>query len=458
MKHPARTDGGGDGRSLLRRLRTPGLATLLAVGLAVVLVVGAVAGAVVVLTGDKKADLGPVPAGVDSVSYTDVDAVRNDEAIGRVVDHLLGLAANESDAAHVPEDYDALLDRVENETGLPMEDLHAAVGFSKQMEAEGNGVAAYSATIIRTDWPESDFVAAYENQSFRSFEADEYAGTTVYVPESEPFGTPQWIAVLGDGTYVVGTEGAVKDAIDVHAGDADALDGELREVFEGTRSGYVRFASRLPVEQIPNESIDAGPSSVDPSAFRSVRYVSGSYFTDANTLGLEVRFHANDSAAAKDVQDLTDGLVSLSRGLAQDETVEETLRDVEVTRDGAVVTVTYANTVTDVNAVLDALYERAEDEAGHETAQAPKLQAGAAVMVDADADEVTVTWTSNANAEALDVEVEVVSGHGAGDAATLHSVGEAYTYEGEDGTTVMVTVYATADGHRAVILQREAEL
>lgn len=348
-------DARGDGDGVAFGLSRSGLALLLVVvGVVLVVSVGAIAaGTYFLVTSGNDVDLDLVPEGSDTVSYVNVDQATSDQAIREVVDAYLELRA-QSEFYSGPATMEQSLARFERETGLDPDALHHATSFSKYDEATGEGAGEYSATIVRSDWSEADVVRAVEQDSSVTLQETEYSGVTVYSPEGAPAGSSAWLAALGDGTYVFGTEQAVRDTIAVQQGDLEAFSGDLRSAFEGTDSGYIRFAARVPQEQIPDQTVG---QSVDAGQYRAVEIVSGRYYTSGNTLGVQTTLHTASESDAMDVMDVTDGGISLLTGLAENETVQSTLRDVEVTREGTDVTVTYENSVEGIKLLLYALDE-----------------------------------------------------------------------------------------------------
>lgn len=428
----------GSEEGILPGLGAKQLAVAGAVGaVALVVVIGAVAAGTFFLISDgNDADLDLVPEGANSVTYANVDEATSDEAVREVVDTWYELEASDVDSM------EEALAAFEEETGLDPDDLHHATSFSKYDESTGLGAGDNTATILRSDWSEEAFTAAVEDDNEVTLVETSYNGVTVYEPEEASFGSASsWIAVLGDGTYVVGTEAAVEDVVDVHQGDAEAFDGELREAFESTRSGYVQFAFELPEEQIPSEARD-----VDTSKLRDVKMVTGAYYTTSNGLGVEMTMHTTSESAAMDVRDVTEGGIALLRGATENEELKETLRDVEVTKEGTEVTVTYENSVESINELLRALDEQSEDD------RPESVQAGASVTGDADQHTIDATWTSNQNAEYL--TVEFTSEEGPDDYVELTEVGESYTYQGEQGTDVSVTVRAVDGETTTIIVER----
>lgn len=330
-------------------------------GVALLVVIGAVAaGTFFLFTDGNQADTDLVPRDADSIAYVNVDQATSDQAIRTVVDTWYELDASDVDSM------DDALAEFENETGLDPDELHHATSFSTYNESTGVGASESTATILRTDWNEDEFVDAMEDESGVTLSKTAYEGVTVYEPQEDPAlaTASSWVAVLDDGTYVVGTQSAVTDTVDVHNGAAEPIDGDLLSAFEETRNGYIRFAFRLPEERIPARS-----GQFDTSELRDVSMVSGAYYTSSNSLGVDVTMHATSESAASDIEDVLGGAISLLRGTTQNEEFKEALRDVEVTRDGTTVTVSYENSVESITELLRALDEQSSDDDGSSSGQ-----------------------------------------------------------------------------------------
>jgi hypothetical protein len=344
--------GGGEGGVLFGLGAKQLAVAAVAGGASVMVVVGAVAaGAYVFLApGGSEPDLDLVPAGADTVSYVNVDEAREDQAIRKVLDTWFEVGVGGPDST------EAALAEFENETGLDPEQLHHATAFSTYEESTGEGATEYSATILRSDWSEEAIVEASTGHG-QSFEERTFMGHTLYEPVGEAAEADSWIAVLDDGTYVVGTEAAAKDVVRVSEGDAEALDGELREAFAGTREGYLQFATRVPREQVPRDGEE-----LDTAQFRKVEMVSGAYYAKRNALGVEMRLHANNETAAKDIKDVTLGALKLFRAGLQNEELKSTLRDVEIVQQGTDVVVSLEESADSLQEVVRAAERQSDDE------------------------------------------------------------------------------------------------
>jgi len=351
-------------------------AKVAAVAAAAVVVVAAAAGAIFLYQQDRgPVDLSGVPEDVDTVTYADVDEMQDDPAVRRVVDSVLSAG----DAPATPEDYEELQASFRRETGLSLDGLHSVVAFSKRpADGEGNETE-YTGTLLRTDWSGEEVAAAYAETApgDPEYVADSYAGSTVYKPGGDGGSgvPPTWVGVLDDGRLVTGTPDAVRDAIDVDAGDAAAFGGDLKAAFRSARDGYVKTATRVPGSRVPDEEVSLGGGELETGPFQDLEMVAGAYYVDGNTVGVEVAMYATGESAADDVRDLLVGAVSLASATVEAEDVESALRDVEIERDGARVDARFENEVDQVAAVIEALGEQFGGENASLTSVAPVVPA-----------------------------------------------------------------------------------
>lgn len=324
-------------------------------GLVVLLLTLAVAlagcsgGGLGLLGGDGPAAVDQVPAGVDTVVRVDM-AITSDATT-----QALAEAGAES-APTAPSQPTSLAEARSdflNETGLDPATADEMVSFQKRPEAGSLGTAQYAGVILHADWETEAVLDAIQNESTVTYEQTTYNGKTVYAPAEEPeFGSADWVAVLDDGQFVVGSEAAVKDAIDVTTGDSEAFGGDLRTAYDESRDGLVTFVTTVPQDQIPTET----GAQLDTAAYRDVETVSGVYYTTSNAAGVEMQFHTASADGAADVADVTDGAISIASGYTENETAKDALRAIEVTQDGTTVTVTYEDSVDTVDELLTYLY------------------------------------------------------------------------------------------------------
>ncbi|WP_136688010.1 hypothetical protein [Halorhabdus amylolytica] len=310
--------------------------------LAVLVLVGGVAaaGAFIATGGDVpmlgasggSASLDAVPEDVDIVMYADGGIV-DDDTTKTMVNGVLEMSSQDPSYSG-PSNYDELLSEANSETALDVDAFDSATMFATYPEGSA-ATAEYAGAVIESDWTEDDLVNSIE-ETGGSVQEQTYAGTTVYVQTSE-FGTDTWLAPLGDGTFVVGTEVAVTDAIDVENGDANALSGDLRSSFTDLRDGYVKFAATLPEDA----SGQAGSIPQGGRLAQNVRAASGVYYTSGEDVGMEVHLTGTDQSSAESVKESIDGLLSFAAVGAQDSPTADLIDAMEVSQDGQQVTITF---------------------------------------------------------------------------------------------------------------------
>jgi len=318
---------------------------VVAVG-ALFVVVGMGAGAYVVFSEEQGPPaVGQVPDDVDAVVHVD-GAVTNDGASRTLANTGLERA---SLIEGVPNSTADVLSEFEGRTGLDPDAADEIVAFSRR--TNGSTELTYAGVIVHGNWDRAAVIEAVRNDTDRELTETTYNGQTVYRPAGDgDAATGQWIGVLGEGQYVFGTEAAVKETIDVTAGDGEGFGGRLQTGHENARDGLVTFAVRVPTDRIP-EQVGAGPG-IELTRYRQVAIVSGSYYSKTNGAGVELRLLANSTEAAQDVEDVTSGALATFKLTTGNESVEQNVDAIEVERDGTSVIISYEESIESIQALL----------------------------------------------------------------------------------------------------------
>jgi hypothetical protein len=327
---------------------------LLAVGLSALLVTAGCSGTIGGLGADGDGSgpqLDSVPASAEYVAYVDAAGMASDESLRSIANAALDARSEYDDGA--PENVDAMFEQAESESGLDPTKVGdvTAFGTTPENPIEGEGTAA---VVLSTSYSVDELVAAVEEQGGELTEGT-YGDTTLYVSGSGE-DSESVLGVLGDGTFAVGDRSAVEDVVDVRAGDADSLNGDLKTTFESTDDGYVRFAMATPTDGGASEEI-ASEAPVDASALENVEYVSGSFATGDGNLTTTVNLVAGSESDAEQTYDLVDGALSLYSSMGEENGEAQNVLDaVSVEQDGETVTVTHTDTVENVEGHVEALY------------------------------------------------------------------------------------------------------
>lgn len=299
-----------------------------------------------------------MPADADYVVYLDVQGALADETLRNLTNTYLELQAGGKHSS-TPASVEGVLGEVRNSTELAPEGLLSATMFGTTPDSETAGLAGQTdsaGVVVQATWSEEALVGAIENSSAYDLEASSYAGATLYSPTDATAASDSYLGVLGDDRYVVGTEERVKAVLDVSAGDADALSGDLRSAFADTREdGYVRYAMTVPQDQVPTDRLENTSGVSNPEIFTEVETVSGAQYTDGDTVGLSMTMHVGSTDAAKDLADVLAGVFAFARQ-SYGETPAAGLMDrdsLSATQSGSTVTVTSENGVAELNTILE---------------------------------------------------------------------------------------------------------
>ena len=160
---------------------------------------------------------------------------------------ILGLLSDSADS----EIYD-ILDEFREGTGIDplsveyaemfMEiDTLVETGLETDLEEVTFGLALYG------DIDEDEIVASFERKEDIEYEASDYRGYTVYRVE-DVGGDPMTVGIVSNKTVAIGARGSVEAMLDVAAGTAPPLSGEVRDALEFLGDRHVGVAMALPPE------------------------------------------------------------------------------------------------------------------------------------------------------------------------------------------------------------------
>jgi hypothetical protein len=327
---------------------------LLAVGLSALVVTAGCAGSLGELGandgGGDAAKLDSVPASAEYVGYVDAAGMASDESLRSIANTALEARGEYDDDA--PADVDAMFEQAESDSGLDPQKVESMTVFGTTADDPMAGQGT-SAVILSSSYSEDELVSAME-ESDAGFSEGSYGDTTVYSYEGE-MDSGRTLAVLGDGEFALGDRSAVESVVDVRAGDADTLGGDLKSTFQNTDDdGYVRMAMATPTEDIADEEV-AEDAPIDTSTLNTVEYVSMSFGTGDGNVTTTVNMISASESDAKQTYDLVDGALSLYSGMGSDE-MQDALDAVSVEQNGDTVTVTHSDTVENVESLVETMY------------------------------------------------------------------------------------------------------
>lgn len=328
----------------------------------------AIGGDIPFLGADEMAD--KVPEDVDMVMYMDPN-VAEDKTTEQLVNGLINISKDQQGELYTgPDNYEEMMENTSSNTSLEIDKLNSVMLYGKYPDANSSSSSAdfgedsYVGFIIDSEWSEETFMNETEGNGTEYAEV-EYEGYTLYKQENVSDDESQgWIGVLEDGQYVVGTEDAVKDTIDVDRGEMDAFDGELRTAYDDTRSGettYLKFAATFPDEEKLNQTGTGVTSTKQFESFKSISVMSGSYYTDDDEIGMQMRLETGSENDADDVSAMIDGGVVGAKQFARTNESKAILDNVDVEQDGTAVKMTFES---DVDTIIDAWKAAIEEWSG----------------------------------------------------------------------------------------------
>lgn len=288
--------------------------------------------------GPATVELGPVPKDVDLLVRADGDELLDDEGLRRVV--TAGLDARTEGGTHGPGTTDELIEAVDVVYGLDPTVVTVATGFSTI--ATENPIDSMAGAIVEADWDPDAIQANLTEAGFPSVERSR-EGMTVYDVRDEI----SLVGVLGDGRFVIGTEGAVHGAIDIEAGEREPLADDLLGAFRATSRGPVRFVARFPPLVDGTAALLPGSGDlIKDSLLNQLTFLAGSIQREGEERILQSRITAEGKSSAERMDVIARGALALGTASApEDSPIPAALDEVETAVEGDEVTVSYRASV-----------------------------------------------------------------------------------------------------------------
>ena len=302
-------------------------------------------------TGGSTDSIETVPAGSQYVLEVDFTVLYDDEALREGINEELKSVRDEMQSDEVPESVTAALDQVETEAALDPRSMSRAILSGTYEDDAEYDQAAYT---FWTEWSEEDLLATIEEEG-PSYTEESYGDTTVYAPEQQTqMGTQARLAVLEEGVFTVGTRSQVEATIDTHNGDADPISGEVRNGYDASTDGHLRYAFDVVASEVPAST----GAQFDTSAFRDVTYGYGSLSKDGSDRVASLGMKTAGEETATDISDIVQGLLVLAEQQVENSDATDTeelltaLEATDVSADGSAATVTHTRPASDFAAVL----------------------------------------------------------------------------------------------------------
>lgn len=293
-----------------------------------------------------------VPNEASSVMYFNSSIVY-DDTTESIMNNVLEKLPNESDT---PSSYQEILTEAKNESNVSFEKFNDATIYTKaetmnEVQSSGADGETYFGVIVSSEWSEDEFTTVMNENTKddNSLQESSYNGQTLYVSSANESDEKLYIGVRDDGRFVLGTEQAVKDALDVSAGDSDPISGTVRSQLLENKNAFVSFASKMPET---NDTVAGG------QAFNQAEYISGAYYAEDDTIGLEVLMDFPSADNASIVADQARGVLATGESQVENETIRNHISKVSIDVSEQMVSVEYESSVTEFNNLVDTAYEQ----------------------------------------------------------------------------------------------------
>ncbi|WP_440770578.1 hypothetical protein [Natronorubrum sp. DTA28] len=310
------------------------------------------------------ADAGALKADED-VSDSDGDTADTDDDAASADDGANGADGDalEDDGSVDPGYVADLAAAVEARTGLdPLAanelllfgDGDAELNEATLEDTESDGWARVDA-VVDGDWSEDEVVDSIEATTDLAYEETTYEDESVlYEAETSGDGDPYTpsLGVLGDGRFVVGDEATVRSALDVRYGESDPVSGLVRDAYEDARGAQLTVASETDGLSVP-EAIELFVD-LEFDILDEVDAVGRSYALVDAGLEFEIDLHVGDDGDAAELETVLRGALPYLGSI--DEEFDEVRDDIDLERNGPVVTAAYegeADAVLTLLSVLD---------------------------------------------------------------------------------------------------------
>lgn len=282
---------------------------------AVALVLAAALGVALFLHSPSTGPMDRVPADADYVGHLDAESMRSDPATANASRRSFRFQSA-VDFYAGPEFTSSYAFRDDGPEG----EVRSVTYFGRS-----NG--SYAARIVTADWDGGTVPAAVERSENVSLDRTTYRGRTLHA------GDGYAVAALDNDTYVVGNATAVRDVIDVAAGERESVSGPLRERYRATR-GFARFAYRFQPGSVPDVPF-VGES------VRNIEYVAAGYWRNGSDLAVGVNVTTADESSAQDVKGLLNSGFTFYRFETSNASLRAELDKIELSRTGRTVRITY---------------------------------------------------------------------------------------------------------------------
>lgn len=292
--------------------------------------------------GGASGTAGDIPARANIAMSMSFDAVLNDQAVRGAVNNAL--SEQSSTNSMVPSSISEAFEQAEQQAGVDPRKLNEIVLFG---ETSPDGSNDYVGWLAYTDWTQDELTTLIEESGVEDMTTEEYNGTTVYVNDDAD-DTTERMAILGDGTVVLGRSSATEDVIDLRNGNGDSISGDLLSAWNETSGDYASVAMNIESEDLPSGQAEAAQPTVE-----DINYAYGSIYADGDMRGVRLNLETDSAQSAEDVKTFIDGQLALAVEEAEDPQGRQFLEDIETSTSGSTVVIENEVDVDTITPVIE---------------------------------------------------------------------------------------------------------
>lgn len=300
-----------------------------------------------------SSQLSMVPQGVSAVARGDVTATLNDAAVTQFVNSSLS-TLEQRESYTGPTTKNALLNEVSSQIGLDITKANTAVGFTKYATQNSSSQQPYLGLWLDASWTEQSFVDAFEQSGYR-LQQQTYNGKTVYKPTKDY--QTLWLGIVSQTAYVIGTEPAIKDTLDVSTGGMPSLGNGLSTAYSRVRSAPFRFATDVPDKVLPEETVQFGGTTINPQRFTGITHAAGATYHQENTAGIMVKLLTEGQNEAETVREALVGAIAAVESTTNNAQLRKAIGEVTVKQNGSTVVAQVAGSVDRATSIIKLLFQ-----------------------------------------------------------------------------------------------------
>ena len=245
--------------------------------------------------------LGLVPQGAEMVGHIGVGELLGNSDLIALYDAL-------PKDADDPQTVDAALGDFREETGIDLRSFDELLIFGDL--ATGLDEVEYAGVIGTGVFDTARFLSDIEEAADLDFTQTTRGEYEIFADAAADAA----VAFLDEGTIVMGTVDAVTDVIDVKAGDAPAIGGDVSDIFGGLGNVLAKLAATAE-EVVTEDALDGAtgalPVPVDLSPLIDIETTGVTFTSDDESITAQITISFASADSAKDAK----ALVSLAKAM-----------------------------------------------------------------------------------------------------------------------------------------------